>query len=210
MDYVIAHYQVQKWQDAHTARFENNSDKVMVYFLTTSTHLPEQTETSHKYSGHLELNFDRKSFENDVGVWLWCHTYTIPASLLNQQEYIKTANWFLTATDNVRKWIWPLLLVLQVVSNFRPIVLHVVSLCNSPMIRDKSVTLVKWYLAKHKLPARIKICHSTTSSTIHPSSTTLGMNLEFKSEKVIRYNQLRDTALTHNCLTYLQHYKNNL
>jgi len=48
-------------------------------------------------------------------------------------------------------------------------------------------------LAKHKLPARTKICHSTTSSTINPSSTILGMNLDLKSEKVIWYNQLKDS-----------------
>jgi hypothetical protein len=139
-----------------------------------------------------------------------CDFGVIPTSLLNQQEYVKTANWFLTATDNVRKWIWPLLLVLQVVSNSRPIVLHLVSLWNSPMIRDKSAALVKWYLSKHKLPARIIICHSTTLSTINPSTTSLGMNLELKSEKVILYNQLRDTVLTHNCLAYLQHFTNNI
>jgi hypothetical protein len=43
-------------------------DKVTVYFLTTTIHLPEQSETSHKHSGYLEVNFNRKCYENDAGV----------------------------------------------------------------------------------------------------------------------------------------------
>jgi hypothetical protein len=50
------------------------------------------------------------------------------------------------------------------------------------------------------MPATIKICHSTTSSTINPSSTILGMKLELESEKVIEYNQLRETVLTYTAL----------
>jgi hypothetical protein len=65
-------------------------------------------------------------------------------------------------------------------------------------------------MAKHKMPARIKICHSTTSSTINPSSPLLGMKLELKIEKVIQYNQLKDAVLTYNCPAYLQHYMNNI